>query len=109
QQRVTLLLLKVGQRERGVLVEFDVLAVEQERLAGGALPFLAAVHQHDALLEGGAQDRLLLADLDLDADGLEAHHVLIAHDSLGWLRADLTRWPRRAARMAPPAPPPGRA
>jgi hypothetical protein len=41
------------------------------------------VHEHDALLEGGAQDRLLLADLDLDADGLEAHNVLVAHDSLG--------------------------
>jgi hypothetical protein len=83
QQRVAFLLFKVGQRERGVLVELDILTVEHERLAGGALPFLAAVHQHDALLEGGAQNRLLLADLDVDADGLEAHHVLVAHDSLG--------------------------
>ena len=83
QQRVAFLPFEVGQRERGVPVELDVLAVEHERLAGRALPLLAAVHEHDALLEGGAQDRLLLADLDLDADGLEAHHVLVAHDSLG--------------------------
>src|SRR4029077_16710482 len=121
-QRVALVLLEVGQRERGVPVELDGVAVEHERLAGRALSFLAAVHEHDALLEGGAQDRLFLADFDLDADGLEAHHVLVAHDSLGgcvltspggrgrrpawpgtggWMGTGL---PGRAAAMAPARP-----
>ena len=79
QQGEALLPLEVGQRERRVLVELDVLAVEHERLAGRALPFLAAVHEHEALLERRAQDRLVLVDLDLDADRLEPHDVLVAH------------------------------
>src|SRR5262249_39226498 len=68
-----------GQRERGVLVEFHVVALEQERLARGALPLLAPVHEHDPLLSRGAQDGLLLADLDLDADWLQPDDVLVAH------------------------------
>ena len=80
QQREALLLLVVGQRERRVLVELDVVAVEDERLAGRALAFLAAVHEHDSLLGRGAQDRLVLVDLDLDADRLESHDVLVGHE-----------------------------
>ena len=57
----------------------DVLALEHERLAGGALAFLAAVHEHDALLGRGPQNRLILGDVDLDADGLEPHRVLVSH------------------------------
>jgi hypothetical protein len=57
----------------------DVLAVEDERLARGALAFLAAVHEHDPLLGRGPQDRLVLVDVDLDADGFEAHLVLFGH------------------------------
>ncbi len=64
----------------------DVLAVEEERLAGRALTFLAAVHEHDTLLEGRPQDRLILVRLDLDAYRLEPHDVLFAHDSLMHLR-----------------------
>ena len=60
----------------------DVVAVEDERLARGALAFLAAVHEHDSLLGRGPQDRLVLADFDLDADGLEAHLVLFGHGHL---------------------------
>ena len=82
QQRVALLELVVGQRERRVPVVLDVLALEDERLAGGALAFLAAVHEHDSLLGGGAQDVLVLVDLDLDADRLEAHDMLVGHDHL---------------------------
>src|SRR5262249_37832373 len=79
EERVALLLLVVGQRERRVLLELDVLAVEHEGLAGRALPLLAAVHEHDALLERGAQDRLVLVDLDLDADRFEPHYMLVGH------------------------------
>ncbi len=86
QQREALLLLVVGQGEGGVPVQLDVVAVEHERLAGGALPLLAAVHEHDALLGGGTQDRLVLVDLDLDADRLEPHDVLLTHDFLAQLR-----------------------
>jgi len=82
QQRVAFLELVVGQCERGVLVELDVVALEDERLAGGALPLLAAVHEHDALLGRGAQDVLILRYLDLDADRLEADDVLFCHDPL---------------------------
>src|SRR5580658_388545 len=81
QQREAFFLLEVGQRERRVLVQLHVVAVEQERLAGRALPLLAAVHEHEALVEGGPQDRLLLIDLDLDANWLEPDDVLIAHPS----------------------------
>jgi hypothetical protein len=82
QQRVAFLELKVGQRERGVLVELDLVAVEDERLAGGALPLLAAVHEHDPLLGRGPQNVLILRYLDLDADRLEADDVLFCHDPL---------------------------
>ena len=70
----------------------DVVALEDEGLAGGALPFLAAVHEHDALLGRGAQDVLILVDLDLDADRLETNDVLLAHDPLAgfWLRNGCT-------------------
>ena len=77
EQREALLTLEVGQRERRVTVELHLIAVEQERLAGGALPLLAAVHEHDALLGRAAQDRLVLVDLDLDADRLEPDDVLL--------------------------------
>ncbi len=79
QQGVAFLLLVVGQRERGIAVELDVFAVEYERLARGALAFLAAVHEHDSLLGRGPQDRLVLVDVNLDADGLEVHLVLLCH------------------------------
>src|SRR4030095_7977876 len=60
----------------------DVVTLEEERLAGGALALLAAVHEHDPLLGGRAQDRLLLVDLDLDAHRLETHDVLVTHGSI---------------------------
>jgi hypothetical protein len=82
QQGEALLALVVGQRERRVPVEFDVVAVEHEGLAGRALALLAAVHEHDSLLGRGPQDRLVLVDLDLDADRLEPHHMLVRHDCL---------------------------
>ena len=81
QQRPALLLLEVGQRERRVAVEVD-LAVEQERLAGGALPLLAAVHQLQALPEGGVEDGLVLVDLEVDPDRLEPDVVLFTHLAL---------------------------
>jgi hypothetical protein len=81
QQRVALLLLVVRQREGRVAVEVD-LAVEQERLASRALALLAAVHEHQALPEGGVEDRLVLVDLHLDPDGLQACDVLLTHDGL---------------------------
>jgi hypothetical protein len=40
------------------------------------------VHEHDALVERGAQDRLVFVDLDLDANRFEPDDVLIGHDSL---------------------------
>src|SRR5690242_5586546 len=83
EQRVAFLELVVGQRERRVPVVLDILALEDERLAGGALPLLAAMHEHDSLLGRGPQDRLVLAHLDLDADRLEADDVLFAHGPLG--------------------------
>jgi hypothetical protein len=79
EQRVALLLLVVGQRERRVLVELDVVAVEDEGFTRRALPLLAAVHEHDALLECAAEDRLVLVDLYLDADRLEPHDMLVGH------------------------------
>ena len=82
QQRVAFLELVVGQRERRVPVVLDVVAVQDERLAGGALALLAAVHEHDALLGRGPQDGLVLGDLDLDAYRLEPHDVLVGHDPL---------------------------
>jgi hypothetical protein len=82
EEREPLVELEVGEREGRVLVELDVVTVEDERLAGGALAFLAAVHERDALLGGGAQHRLLLVDLDLDANRLESHDMLLAHISL---------------------------
>jgi hypothetical protein len=33
------------------------------------------VHEHDSLLGRGPQDRLVLGDIDFDADGFEAHLV----------------------------------
>jgi hypothetical protein len=82
QQRPALLLLVVGQREGRVAVHVD-LSVEQERLARRALPLLAAVHQHQALTEGGVEDRLVLVDLDLDPDGLELDGVGVVHGDRG--------------------------
>jgi len=79
EQGVALILLVVGQRERGVTVVLDVVPVKNERLARTALTFLAAVHEHDALLGRGPEDVLPLVDLDLDADRLEAHPMLLAH------------------------------
>ena len=79
EQGLPLVPLEVGQRERRVAVELDVLTLEDEGLAGGALALLAAVHELDALLGGGAQDGLVLVDLDLDADRLEPDDVLVTH------------------------------
>ena len=93
QQRVALRLLEVGQRERRVAIEVD-LAVEQERLAGRALPLLAAVHEHDPLPEGGVEDRLVLVDLELDADRLEPRDVLLAHGACVGEPARRCRLPR---------------
>jgi hypothetical protein len=78
EQRQAFLLLEFWEREGRVAVEFDVLAVQHERLAGGALALLAAVHERDALLGRGAQDGLVRVDLDLDADRLEPDGVLLA-------------------------------
>ena len=81
EERLAVLALLVGEGEGRVLVEIDVVhvALEDEGLAGGALPFLTTVHQLHALLEGSTQDRLVLVDLDLDTHGLEANPVLVAH------------------------------
>ncbi len=79
EQGEALLLLVVGQRERGITFQLDVVTVEHEGLARGALALLAAVHEHDSLLGGGPQDRLILVDLDLDADRLESHDMLVGH------------------------------
>ena len=38
------------------------------------------MHELDALLGGGAQDGLVLVDLDLDADRLEPDDVLVTHE-----------------------------
>ena len=37
------------------------------------------MHEHDALTEGAVEDRLVLVDLDLDADRLEPMRVLLTH------------------------------
>jgi hypothetical protein len=81
QQGRTFVLLVVGQGEGGVALEIDVVhvAFEHERLAGGALTFLAAVHELNALLSRCTKDRLVLVDLDLDSDRLEPHDVLLTH------------------------------
>src|SRR3954452_16591917 len=81
QQRPALGLLEVRQREGRVAVEADV-AVEQEGLARRALALLAAVHEHDALAEGGVEDGLVLVGLHLDADRLEADCVGLPHGRL---------------------------
>ena len=95
QQHVPFVLLEIGQREGRVPVQFDVdafLALQQERLAGRALAFLAAVHQHQSLAEGGVQDRLVLVGFDLDADRFKPHAVFVAHDRLPvWCRYPATR------------------
>jgi len=38
------------------------------------------VHEHDPLLGRGAQDRLILGHLDLDADRLEPDDMLVGHE-----------------------------
>ncbi len=78
EQRETFLLLVIRKGERRVPVVIDIVAVEDEGFARGALTFLAAVHEHDSLLRGGAQDCLVLVDLDLDAHWLEAHQSLLS-------------------------------
>ena len=79
EQGVALRLLEVGQREGRVALEVD-LPVEQERLAGRALPLLAAVHEHQALAEGCVEDRLVLVDLDLDVHRLKPDGELLPID-----------------------------
>ena len=78
EQGVALRLLEVGQREGRVAVEVD-LPVEQEGLAGCALPLLAAVHEHQALAECGVEDGLVLVGLHLDANRLETDGELLSH------------------------------
>ena len=82
QQRPPFGFLEVGKRECGVAVKIH-LAVEQERLARRALTLFASVHEHEPLLEGCVQDRLVLVDLDLETDWLEANGV----GSAQWLEA----------------------
>jgi hypothetical protein len=79
EQGQAFLLLEIRQCEGRVAVQLDVLAVQDEGLAGRALAFLAAVHERDALLGGRAQDGLVRVDLDLDADRLEPDVVLVPH------------------------------
>src|SRR5206468_9451421 len=102
EQREALLSLEVGQRERRVAVEFHLLTVEQERFAGGALPLLAAVHEHDALLGRAAQDRLVLVELDLDANRLEPDDGLFSHDSFRTLLGVVNEGSRTNRRRAAP-------
>src|SRR6202044_1679391 len=92
QQGVALIELVIRERERRVTVVLNVLALEDERLARGALALLAAVHEHDALLGRGPQDRLILTDLDFDADRLKPYDVLVGHGPL----ADGGKSPRRS-------------
>jgi hypothetical protein len=74
KEGVPLLLLVVGKREGRVALELD-FAGEQKRLAGRALSLLAPVREQDPLPERGFEDRLVLADLDLDVDRLEPDRV----------------------------------
>src|ERR1700710_525890 len=85
-QGTDLLLLEIGQREGGGTGEVD-LAVEHDRIAGGAFPLLAAVHQLQALAEGPPEDGLVLVDLELDSDRLEPDRVLLTHLSPGPARS----------------------
>ena len=78
EEDVSLLQLVIGQGKGRVALHVDV-AVEEEGLARGALPLLAAVHQHHALPEGGVEDGFVLVGLDLDPDRFEAHRVLGSH------------------------------
>jgi len=55
--------------------------------AGGALALLAAVHEHDALLGSGSENRLLLVNLDLDAHRLEPDEMLVRHSCAPATRA----------------------
>ena len=80
QQAVPGGLLAVGQGERRVPPQRD-LALEQEALAGRALPLAAAVHEIEPLAEGGVENRLVLTAVDRLPDRLEmdqrAHAVAI--------------------------------
>ena len=78
QQDVTLFALVVGQGERRVAIHLHV-ALDQEGLAGRALTFAAAVHQGDALPEGGVQDGLVFVDLHLQVDRFEFDAVGLPH------------------------------
>ena len=78
EEDISLLQLVIGQGKGRVALHVDV-AVEEEGLARGALPLLAAVHQHHALPECGIEDGFVLVGLDLDPDRFEAHRVLGSH------------------------------
>ena len=54
------------------------------------------MHQHDALLKRGMQDRLVFPDLDLDTDRLEANDMLVSHDFLTHVRP-IRKWDRTSA------------
>ena len=79
QQDITFIALVVGQRERRVPVHLDV-ALQHEGLARRALPFLAPVHQHDALPERRVENRLVLVGLDVDAHRFETNLMGLAHE-----------------------------
>ena len=74
KQDVVLIALHVVEREGRVFLEVD-FAVDQDRLAAGALAFLAAMRDGDPLAERRVQNRLVLFDLHLDANRLEAYVI----------------------------------
>jgi hypothetical protein len=72
--------LHVVEREGRVAEQVD-LAVQQHALAGGALAFLAAVRQRDALPEGRVEDGLAFLDLEFHPDRSQAYLVRFAHQA----------------------------
>ena len=79
QKDVPLLLLELVEGEGGPAVHLQI-SVQKEGLARRALPFLAPVHQHHAVLERRLEYSLVFVYLDLDVDRLEANFVFLTHD-----------------------------
>jgi hypothetical protein len=67
-----------------------LVAVQDERLAGGALPLLAAVHQHDPLLLRGPQDVLVSPTSISMPTGSNADDVLLGHNPFTYQDAHRT-------------------
>ena len=72
------LALHVVEREGRVFQQVD-LTIDQDTFAGGALAFLAAMRQGDALAEGCIEDRLAFLDAELDVHRQKTDRVRVAH------------------------------